>query len=273
MQTQDTADESAKAVGELAQVQPFCTDRLPEWLRDYTGELSLRYTVPQADLTLACLATAGTVVGPRAKAELGWGAQPTASNLLVVMKPEVDANLEKAIQHVVAPVAARQNEILRRRGKFNDFKLERKLEILPPKMRHAFLSDADLRKYLKEAGNLLRTAKPALLIGSLDRETLLHSLSQSADGTLFMCNELAMQGDACPLEGNCQMDMDLVQRCLNRLPVIESFGQTRVGLAEPVLGGILVATPHGLHHGSPNSGAVRFWAPVCFCCVRPQKRP
>jgi hypothetical protein len=160
---------------------------------------------------------------------------------LVVMRSEESANLGVAVQHIVAPIVVRQIKMLRRRAEFNDLKLEQKLENQPQKMRYAGFSNRDLRNYLKEAGNLLRTAKPALLIGRLDRESLLHTLSQSMDGTLFMCNELAIQGEPCPMEGNQEMELDLVQRCLNRLPIIESFGRTKVNIGEPSLGGVLIA--------------------------------
>jgi hypothetical protein len=245
MPTPCTADGSAKAAQDLAQVPPFCVDQLPKWLRDYTGELSLRYTVPQSDLALACIATVGTIAGSRAKVGLGWGAQANGSNLLVVLKPEENSNLGFAMQHIVAPVVARQIEILNRRREFNDFKLERKLELRSHKMAFAYVSDEGLRQYLEEPGNLLRTAKPALLLGRLDRETLLRALSQSVDGRLFMCNELAFEGHPCPAEGDSKLDLELVQRCLNRLPITESFGRAEVNISEPSLGGVLVATPLG----------------------------
>lgn len=243
MPTHSTPNDSVTAESELSRVQPFCADQLPEWLRNYTGELAIRYSVPQADLTLACLATAGTVVGSRAKAELGWGAQATASNLLVVMKPGASANLEEAVQHIIAPVLARQLEMLKRQGEFNDFKLENKIR--PQKMRNAYLREGVLRNYLAEAGNLLRTAKPVLLVGRLNRGTLIRALKQSADGTLFMCNESAAQEGPSSTEDNPPMDMDLVERCLNRLPVRESLGRRKVEIAEPSLGGVLITTPPG----------------------------
>jgi hypothetical protein len=194
-------------------------------------------------LALACLATAGTVAGPRAKADLGWGAQATPSNLLVVLKADASANLGEAVQHIVAPVVARQFEILRRRGEFNDFKLENRIR--PQKMRNPYLREGGLRNYLAKTGNLLRTAKPSLLVGRLDRETLLHTLSQSVDGTIFMCNEITDQEGSCSTGDNQQMDIDLVERCLNRLPVRESLGRVKVDMADPSLGGVLITTPPG----------------------------
>src|ERR1700677_4006874 len=128
MPTQETTKGTVDALGELSIVPPFCADPLPEWLHDYTGELAVRYTVPQSDLLLACIATAGTAGRRWAKTQLGWGARPVAPNLLVVFRPGDSSNLLPAVQHIVAPLVARQHEMLRRQEAFESIKIQKQVE-------------------------------------------------------------------------------------------------------------------------------------------------
>jgi hypothetical protein len=246
METRDTVVEFAPRVRELERMQPFCADQLPDWLAKYTGELAIRYTVPQSDLALACIATAGTIVGPRAKAEIGWGARATASNLLVVISPRKSSNLEQAVQHIVAPVVNRQNEMLRLNSELNASKVKKDLELHLEQAQTARPDAQARREHLTEIAKLRRFSKPALLVGELDRETLLRTLSQSVDGTLFLCNELARQQDPYHMEKCGPLDNDLIHRCLNRSPIIESLKQGTVRIPEPALGGVLVATTFSL---------------------------
>src|SRR5580692_981449 len=88
--TNITIDRAAKVeevLRKLSQVPPFSCEGLPNLLNNFTQELATRYRVPQSDLVLACIATAGTVVSPNGKLETGWGKQPVPSNLLVILSP------------------------------------------------------------------------------------------------------------------------------------------------------------------------------------------
>ncbi len=107
---------------------------------------------------------------------------------------------------------------------------------------------------------MLRIAKPALLIGRLDRETILRALSQCVDGTLFLCNESARQEGGFTMETDQPLDAELLLRCLNRFPIDEFIGRAHVQIGEPSLGGVLIAPPlsfasvFGQCGGSPALG-------------------
>jgi len=244
-----------KPIHKFADVSEFSAEQLPDELRAYTRELAARYTVPQSDLVLACIATAGTAVGFRAKAYLGWGAQATPSNLLAVFKSEPSTNLRVAIEHIVVPIHNRQTELLRQHGQVDEAKLKKDLKIARGRVAAARLGDPETSQDLAAYTKLQQLALPALLVEGLDRNTLLQTLSESADGTMFFSGEFTANGKPCLLEEERSLDMDLVERCLGRAPVMESFGRIKVKVPEPSLGGVVVAAPDGFESWFNNCDA------------------
>ena len=268
------AERAAKAeevLRELTQVPPFSADLLPYLLRDFSQELADRYGgVPQADLALACIATAGTFVSPHAKLETGWGKTAIPSNLLVIFAPKRNSNLAAAVQHIVAPVLAQQSQIIQRRVNADPAILDKEIALAqsrtpsqdaynshssPPRRD---LAQCDQLHYLHE---LLRYRKPIIAVNGLERATLLRALSQSVDGGLFCYSEaLAALPAISPGRNGASVDFDLLWHCLNRVPILGDYDCGNVMFPEASLGGVVIATPNAVegwlaHMGEAKSPA------------------